>query len=68
MEKLPDGFTKIRSKNLDVLFKRDYYAQRADGSVVVMTAAGGTTSDGGCSSRDAIQCCRESHNKEVKYL
>ncbi len=27
-EQLPDGFTKIRSKNLDVLFKRDYYAQR----------------------------------------
>ena len=33
-------------QNLDVLFKRDYYAQRADGSVMVMTG----TSDGGCSS------------------
>merc|ERR1712025_857465 len=28
MEDLPNGFTKIRSKNLDVLFKKDYYAQR----------------------------------------
>lgn len=28
-EHLPDGFTKIRSKNLDVLFRKDYYAQRA---------------------------------------
>ena len=27
-EHLPNGFTKIRSKNLDVLFKKDYYAQR----------------------------------------
>jgi hypothetical protein len=27
-EHLPNGFTKIRSKNLDVLFKNDYYAQR----------------------------------------
>jgi len=27
-EELPNGFTKIRSKNLDVLFKRDYYEQR----------------------------------------
>ncbi len=27
-EDLPDGFTKIRSKNLDVLFRKDYYAQR----------------------------------------
>jgi len=24
-EDLPNGFTKIRSKNLDILFKRDYY-------------------------------------------
>jgi len=27
-EDLPNGFTKIRSKNLDILFKRDYYEQR----------------------------------------
>ena len=27
-EELPNGFTKIRSKNLDVLFRKDYYAQR----------------------------------------
>jgi len=27
-EELPNGFTKIRSKNLDILFKRDYYEQR----------------------------------------
>lgn len=27
-EHLPNGFTKIRSKNLDVLFRKDYYAQR----------------------------------------
>jgi len=27
-EELPDGFTKIRSKNLDILFKNDYYEQR----------------------------------------
>ena len=34
-----------------MLFKRDYYAQRADGSVMVMTAAAGMTSDsGGCGS------------------
>jgi hypothetical protein len=25
---LPNGFTKIRSKNLDVLFRKDYYTQR----------------------------------------
>ena len=50
LEKLPDGFTKIRSKNLDVLFKRDYYAQRADGSVVMT----GMTSDGGCSSSSGV--------------
>lgn len=29
-EQLPDGFTKIRSKNLDVLFKRDYYAHKIE--------------------------------------
>lgn len=28
IEHLPNGFTKIRSKNLDVLFRKDYYAQR----------------------------------------
>ena len=28
-EDLPNGFTKIRSKNLDVLFKKDYYATAA---------------------------------------
>uniref|UniRef100_A0A0K2TQB6 Uncharacterized protein n=1 Tax=Lepeophtheirus salmonis TaxID=72036 RepID=A0A0K2TQB6_LEPSM len=27
-EELPLGFTKIRSKNLDVLFKRDYYSTK----------------------------------------
>lgn len=27
-EDLPNGFTKIRSKNLDVLFRRDYYATK----------------------------------------
>merc|ERR1711915_161665 len=27
-ETLPNGFTKIRSKNLDILFKREYYEQR----------------------------------------
>jgi len=27
-EHLPDGFTKIRSKNLDILFKKDYYQQK----------------------------------------
>merc|ERR1719312_587187 len=27
-EDLPNGFTKIRSKNLDILFKQDYYEQR----------------------------------------
>merc|ERR1712106_181837 len=27
-EDLPNGFTKIRSKNLDILFKNDYYEQR----------------------------------------
>jgi len=27
-EDLPNGFTKIRSKNLDVLFKQDYYEQK----------------------------------------
>jgi hypothetical protein len=27
-EDLPNGFTKIRSKNLDVLFRKDYYTQR----------------------------------------
>merc|ERR1711892_1424098 len=27
-EDLPNGFTKIRSKNLDILFKNDYYGQR----------------------------------------
>jgi len=30
-EHLPDGFTKIRSKNLDVLFKKDYYAHKVHG-------------------------------------
>ena len=33
-----------------MLFKRDYYAQRADGSVMVMTAAGMTSDSGGCGS------------------
>jgi len=28
IEELPDGFTKIRSKNLDILFKREYYEKR----------------------------------------
>jgi len=27
-EQLPNGFYKIRSKNLDVLFKKDYYAHK----------------------------------------
>jgi len=27
-EEMPNGFTKIRSKNLDILFKREYYEQK----------------------------------------
>merc|ERR1712106_553713 len=27
-EDMPNGFTKIRSKNLDILFKHNYYEQR----------------------------------------
>lgn len=32
-EDLPNGFTKIRSKNLDVLFKQDYYEQRKKNTI-----------------------------------
>lgn len=37
---LPNGFTKIRSKNLDILFKRDYYEQRLVGHKMESTEEG----------------------------
>lgn len=37
---LPNGFTKIRSKNLDILFKRDYYEQRMVGHKMESTEEG----------------------------
>ena len=47
-EELPNGFTKIRSKNLDVLFRKDYYAQRmlsTASSSAVSSEAGEPTPD-----------------------
>ena len=42
-EHLPDGFTKIRSKNLDVLFKKEYYAHKIEMS----RSNGSSDHDGG---------------------
>lgn len=47
-EELPNGFTKIRSKNLDVLFRKDYYAQRmlsTTSSSAVSSEAGEATAE-----------------------
>ena len=38
-EELPNGFTKIRSKNLDVLFRKDYYAQRTLSAATTSSSA-----------------------------
>jgi len=35
LQELPNGFTKIRSKNLDIIFKRDFYKKK-----MIMTSSG----------------------------
>jgi hypothetical protein len=56
-EDLPNGFTKIRSKNLDVLFRKDYYAQR----MLLQQNSGATTTGSSSVSSEQGDSCPLSH-------
>jgi len=50
VEELPDGFTKIRSKNLDIIFKRDFYESK------MMSSAEQFFFDGEVTKADVSHC------------
>ena len=52
-EDLPNGFTKIRSKNLDVLFKKDYYATAAAQKAPKPEGEGEEASENPASEKDS---------------
>jgi len=68
---LPNGFTKIRSKNLDILFKRDYYEQRLVGHKMESTEEGEddtseTTDEDETMNEDSAGDTGENETKEEK--
>jgi len=68
---LPNGFTKIRSKNLDILFKRDYYEQRLVGHKMESTEEGEddvseTTDEDETMNEDSTGDTGENETKEEK--
>ena len=70
-EDLPNGFTKIRSKNLDVLFKKDYYATTPAQKLHTNSQSSNGSSENGEDSNDASdsagnQSFSEEPNDDVK--